>query len=106
MRMIDRVLCLIPAFAIISFSVLGAAPQEGPAYYSDVHGAGALIRSMHAMGKIDPKYYEIRDQTINWSLKQRRDFPTGGRTWLQNPSAPKGHPSYRRAITTIPKPTR
>lgn len=81
--------------------VRAAAPQKGPAFYSDVHGAGALIRSMNAMGKIDPKYYEIRDQAINWSLKQMRDFPTGGRTWLQNPSASKGHPSHRRAITTI-----
>lgn len=82
-------------------NLVAATPQKGPAFYTDVHGAGALIRCMHAMGKIDPKYNGVRDQAIEWSLRHQHPFPAGGSTWLQNPSAPQGHPSFHTAITTI-----
>ena len=95
------IVLIASACGLFPLQLKGAEPQKGAAYYSDVHGAGALIASMNAMGKIDPKYDEVRDKAIDWSLKQLRDFPTGGRTWLQNPSAPVGHPSYHNAITTI-----
>ena len=86
---------------LLCVSVQAAEPQKGQAFYTDVHGAGALIRSMDAMAAIDPAYGEYRDKGLAWFLKQIHTFPTGGRTWLQNPSAPQGHRSYHFAITTI-----
>jgi len=56
---------------------------------------------MHEMGKIDPQYHRIRDRAIEWSLRHMHPFPSGGSTWLQNPSAPKDHPSFHIAITAI-----
>jgi hypothetical protein len=56
---------------------------------------------MNAMGRIDPKYYQVRDKAIDWSLRQIYPFPAGGKTWIRNPSAPKGNSSYRSAITTV-----
>jgi len=88
--------------AVPNSGTLAAPPQRGPAYYTEVHGAGALIQCMTAMGRIDPKYYEVRDKAIRWSLRHVHPFPDGGKTWIRNPSAPEGNSSYRNAITTVP----
>jgi hypothetical protein len=82
-------------------AVLAAPPQEAPAYYTEVHGAGALIQCMHTMGRVDPKYHTVRDKAICWSLRHVLPFPDGGRTWIRNPSAPENNSSYRNAITTV-----
>ena len=94
---------IVAVWLVVVFSgqTVAAPPQKGPAYYTEVHGAGALIHCMGAMGRIDPKYHEVRDKAIDWSLRQVHAFPTGGRTWIRNPSAPKGNSSYRNAITTV-----
>jgi hypothetical protein len=90
----------IIALTVVSLSSAGAAdPQKGPAFYTDVHGAGALIQSMHAVGEFDNSYLSYRDSGVNWLLRQVREFPGEGRTWLQNPSAPKRLPIYRQTIT-------
>ncbi len=62
-------------FAALNSGTLAALPQRGPAYYTEVHGAGALIQCMTAMGQIDPKYYEVRDKAIRWSLRHVHPFP-------------------------------
>ena len=41
-----------------------APPQRTPAYYTEVHGAGALAQYMHTMGRLDPKYHAVRDKAI------------------------------------------
>ncbi len=92
---------IVAVLVAIPMMAQAATPQKGSAFYTDVHGAGALIRSMDAMSAIDPSYGAYRDQAVDWSLRQIHPFPTGGKTWLQNPSAPKGHRSYHSAITTI-----
>lgn len=84
-----------------SSRLCAAPPQEGPAYYTEVHGAGALIQCMNTMGQIDPKYHEVRDKAIRWSLRHVHPFPDGGKTWIRNPSAPEDNSSYRTAITTV-----
>jgi hypothetical protein len=89
------------ALACSAGSTLAAPPQRTPAYYTEVHGAGALIQCMNSMGQIDPKYYEVRDKAIRWSLRHVHSFPVGGKTWIHNPSAPRGNSSYRNAITTV-----
>ena len=88
------------AVCVLSLSTASAAPpQKTPAYYTDVHGAGALIQSMHAVGRFDASYLSYRDSGVNWMLRQVREFPGEGRTWLQNPSAAKGVPNYQTTIT-------
>jgi hypothetical protein len=85
---------------VLSFRSTDAAPpQKGPAYYTDVHGAGALVQAMHAIARFDPAYKSHRDAGVNWMLRQVREFPNEGRTWLQNPSARNGTPKYNLAIT-------
>jgi len=99
-RLAHALLLLFVFIAYIS-SLPAAPPQRTPAYYTEVHGAGALIQCMNTMGQIDPKYYEVRDKAIRWSLRHVYPFPDGGKTWIRNPSAPKGNSSYRNAITTV-----
>ena len=66
----------IIALTVVSLSSAGAAdPQKGPAFYTDVHGAGALIQSMHAVGEFDNSYLSYRDSGVNWLLRQVREFP-------------------------------
>ncbi|HIK91816.1 MAG TPA: hypothetical protein EYG03_07520, partial [Planctomycetes bacterium] len=85
---------------VLSFRPADAAPpQKGPAYYTDVHGAGALVQSMHAVARFAPAYKLHRDAGVNWLLRQVREFPHEGRTWRQNPSARKGTTKYNLAIT-------
>jgi hypothetical protein len=96
---------LIPILATaVLLSIFAPTPkaatvQKGAAFYTDVHGAAALVRCLHAMTKVDPKYRTPRDAAMNWMLRQMRDFPGAGRTWLQNPSAPQGHVSYHATVT-------
>jgi hypothetical protein len=94
-------LSLALAVGVLTGEMHAAPPQVTTAYYTEVHGAGALIQCMNTMGQIDPKYYAIRDKAIRWSLRHVHPFPDGGKTWIRNPSAPKDNSSYRNAITTV-----
>jgi len=76
-----------------------AEDQKGLTYYMDVHGAAVLVRCLHAMSELNPKYREPRDAAMNWMLRQMRDFRSAGRTWLQNPSAPAGRKSFHATVT-------
>ncbi len=76
-----------------------AESQKGPAYYTDVHGAAALVRCLHTMSQVDSKYRKPRNEAVNWMLRQMRDFPDAGRTGLQNPSAPRGYQSFHQTTT-------
>lgn len=90
---------LLSVFVTAPDAPKAATAQKGEAFYTDVHGAAALVRCLHAMSKVDPRYREPRDAAMNWMLRQMREFPGAGRTWLQNPSAPKGHISYLVTVT-------
>ena len=71
------------ALTVVSRSSADAAePQKGPAFYTDVHGAGALFQSMHAVVEFDNSLLSYRDSGVNWLLRRVRESPGEGRTWL------------------------
>ncbi|MBT3226257.1 MAG: hypothetical protein HN745_03410 [Deltaproteobacteria bacterium] len=93
---------------LIAFLMLGflsaslfavSAPPDQPSYFSDVHGGAALAWSMHKVGQFDKSYLAHRDAALRWTLKQAKDAPQGGRTWVQNPSAPKNYPTFNVIMT-------
>ncbi len=92
-------LLILAFFSLLSANSVAAPPQQEPAFYTDVHGAGALVQSMDAVGQFDSSYLRYRDAGVNWLLKQTREFPEEGRTWLQNPSAERGFANYHTTIT-------
>ncbi len=91
------VISALGVLLVLQGNLMSATPQKGPAFYSDVHGAGALIRSMHEMGKIDPQYHRIRDKAIEWSLRHMHPFPGGGSTWRRERSS-KVRAEFRRSL--------
>jgi len=93
-------LSAIVGLVVLAVQLRAAEAQKGAAFYTDVHGAAALVRFLHAMSELDPKYRKPRDAAMNWMLRQMRDFRGAGRTWLQNPSAPKGHKSFHTTVTS------
>ncbi len=91
------------AFFVLGFlpsSSFGiTVPKDQPSFLSDLHGGAALAWSMHKVGQFDKSYLAHRDAALKWTLKQAKDSPRGGRTWVGNPSAPKNFPTYNVIYT-------
>jgi len=88
--------------------VLGADPawavelEDGPAFFTDSHGAAGVVMAMLSMADEDPKYLECAEQTLAWLVHVGQRDARGRVAWVLSQSAPEGHRNRRIALPGQP----
>ena len=70
------------------------APEDGPAYMTDTHGASGVCWFLEEMIEIDPVYERYYYGALDW-LVETAQWDGDKCWWLVSTTAPEGHPNHK-----------
>lgn len=89
-----QAISLLLGMLLVSQTARAIAPEDGPAYMTDTHGASGVCWFLGRMIELDPTYERYYFGALDW-LVETAQWDEDKCWWLVSTSAPLGHPNHK-----------